>query len=100
PVRLIEVPVPGQAAVVAAGLAVGADVDAEMRPRRPDVLEDLRRHEQQLDVDVGTALAAMAAEWDVVRQTAELYLVDDAQRAARAGGLRGLRRRLRGTLRR
>src|SRR5438552_19008028 len=68
---------PGQPEIAVAGLAGGVDVGADMRPWRADDVEDGRRGEQQLDIDVGAGLDVMAEKADIVRQGADLKLVDE-----------------------
>ena len=58
-----------------------------MRPRRADDAEDVGRGEQHLEVDVGAAFDVVAEKADIMRQDADLDLVDQL-RLGQGGGRR------------
>ena len=78
---------PGQPEIAVAGLARGIDIGADMRPRRADDRQNIRRREQHLEVDVGSFFEMVAEKANVMRQDAGLDLVDDlGLRHGRRGG--------------
>ena len=70
---------PGQPEIAVAGLAGGIDIGPEMRPRRADDRQQIGRGEQHFEVDVGSGFEVMAEKADVMRQSAELDLIDQLE---------------------
>src|SRR5437764_531091 len=66
---------PGQPEIAVAGFARGIDIGADMRPRRADDRQNIRRREQHLEVDVGSFFEMVAEKADIMRQGTELDLV-------------------------
>src|SRR3954454_8191005 len=67
---------PGQPKIAVAGLAGGIDIGADVRARRADQGQKIWRREKQLEVDVSPGLDVVAKKPDVVRESADLELVD------------------------
>src|SRR5260370_41380707 len=74
---------PGQTEITGVGIARSVERTADMGPRGPDHAKEFRWGEQHLEIDVRPRFDVLVEKSDVVREDAELELVDH----------RGLRRR-------
>src|SRR3546814_334178 len=79
-----DVPTPGQPEIGLAGVAARIDAGTDMRSRRPDHLQEFGGDEKQLGVDIEAVLLRPAEHADIMRQTAEAHLREEARHGVTA----------------